>query len=72
MRIHGIVVDKVACRIENDLAVVEFDALRRMVGMPPVEIGAEIEQIVDQSLPGRRAFFRRCSDRDETGRAQAR
>lgn len=34
--------------------MVEFDALRRMVGMPPVVTGAEIEQIVGEGLHSRR------------------
>src|SRR3989454_750472 len=53
-RIHRVVVYKVPTGIEDRLAPVAFNALDSMVGMSPVQISAEVDEIVRQRLGLRR------------------
>src|SRR5207249_25520 len=47
-RIDCVVVDEVTARIQNRPAPVNLDPLDRVVGVPPVQVGAQIDQLVRQ------------------------
>ena len=54
--IHRIIIDEIAGGVQNGFALIQFNALRGMIGMPPVEIRAEIEQLVCESPHGLRGY----------------
>src|SRR2546425_9394383 len=53
-RIHRVVVDKVPTGIEDRLAPLAFNALNSMGGMAPIQISAEVDEVMRQRLGLRR------------------